>query len=287
MGDEVEYESLLWNDEQSWAFPILPVEENGGRMLIDSGKILMNMIGVSDGQAERLNEEAPPPAPKGKKRTSGKRPAGGVQVNEGKRGGGESDDHELHIWTERERRKKMRNMFSSLHALIPHLHPRADKSTIVDEGVAYIKKLQLRLENLEKLKEKVINGENGCDKLRIQSQSREAFLAEQGSRSKQPPPGPNAAAYCFKTWSSPNVVLNVCGNDAHINVVCSAKKPGILTALLFLMDNYKLDLVSAQVSSDTTTRMYMIHARVNGGSPVVVEETYKQAAAELMLWVDS
>lgn len=30
-------------------------------------------------------------------------------------------DHEIHIWTERERRKKMRNMFGSLHALLPQL----------------------------------------------------------------------------------------------------------------------------------------------------------------------
>lgn len=34
--------------------------------------------------------------------------------------GGESE-HEMHIWTERERRKKMRNMFSGLHALLPQL----------------------------------------------------------------------------------------------------------------------------------------------------------------------
>lgn len=33
-------------------------------------------------------------------------------------------DHEIHIWTERERRKKMKNMFSSLHALLPHLPPK-------------------------------------------------------------------------------------------------------------------------------------------------------------------
>lgn len=37
--------------------------------------------------------------------------------------GGESE-HEMHILTERERRKKMRNMFSNLHALLPHLPPK-------------------------------------------------------------------------------------------------------------------------------------------------------------------
>lgn len=39
-------------------------------------------------------------------------------------GGVGDSDHELHIWTERERRKKMRNMFSNLHALLPQLPPK-------------------------------------------------------------------------------------------------------------------------------------------------------------------
>lgn len=30
-------------------------------------------------------------------------------------------DHEIHIWTERERRKKMNGMFTTLHSLLPHL----------------------------------------------------------------------------------------------------------------------------------------------------------------------
>lgn len=33
----------------------------------------------------------------------------------------EDVDHDLHIFTERERRKKMKNMFSTLHALLPQL----------------------------------------------------------------------------------------------------------------------------------------------------------------------
>ncbi|KAL6211719.1 hypothetical protein ACLB2K_016942 [Fragaria x ananassa] len=42
-------------------------------------------------------------------------------VKEGRRGSDSEDDHELHIYTERERRKKMGNMFANLHALLPQL----------------------------------------------------------------------------------------------------------------------------------------------------------------------
>lgn len=55
-------------------------------------------------------------------KTNGKGSVGG-EVKEGK--GGESD-HETHIWTERERRKKMRTMFSNLHALLPQLPPKVN-----------------------------------------------------------------------------------------------------------------------------------------------------------------
>ncbi|KAF3684982.1 hypothetical protein FXO38_00017 [Capsicum annuum] len=49
--------------------------------------------------------------------------------------GGRESGHELHIRTERERRKRMRNMFEELQTLLPHLQPKADKSSIVDETV--------------------------------------------------------------------------------------------------------------------------------------------------------
>lgn len=60
----------------------------------------------------------PPPMQAGKKREL---------ETEGKSAGAtESSDHDIHIWTERERRKKMRNMFSNLHALLPHLPPKVN-----------------------------------------------------------------------------------------------------------------------------------------------------------------
>nr|CAB3487047.1 unnamed protein product [Digitaria exilis] len=61
-------------------------------------------------------------------------------------------EHALHIWTERERRKKMKNMFNSLHSLLPQLPKKADKATVVGEAVTYIKTLEGTIQRLEKLK---------------------------------------------------------------------------------------------------------------------------------------
>ncbi|XP_042046569.1 transcription factor bHLH95-like [Salvia splendens] len=243
MADEGNHDnSFLWNDDQSWTFPVLaPVEDNGGKVLIDSGRIVMDA--PAEQEQQRVND-------KGKKRVS------------------VSDDHDLHIQIERERRKKMRDMFAILHDLMPHLHPRADKTSIVDEAVEYIKHLRVTLEDLEKHKEKKLKGEN-------ESSSTSQLVNLNAS---------------FTTLSYPNVVVSVCGIDAHINVVCSPTKPRTITYLVFLIDKYNLDLVSAHVSSG----IYMLHVRANGvpqqfpeAAPFLVEETYKQVAAELILWINS
>lgn len=69
-----------------------------------------------------------------RKKRSGKQPSGDQQGNndEAAGGGGKGGelDHELHIWTERERRKRMRSMFSNLQALLPQLPPKVPNFSI-------------------------------------------------------------------------------------------------------------------------------------------------------------
>lgn len=67
------------------------------------------------------------------------------------------------------------------------------------------------------------------------------------------------APVMFQTWTSSNVVLNICGEQAHISI-CSPKKPGLLLAICYVLEKYKITLVSAQISSDANRSMYMIHA---------------------------
>ncbi|KAI3981339.1 hypothetical protein MKX01_015103 [Papaver californicum] len=223
--------------------------------------------------------------------------------------GGESD-HEIHIWTERERRKKMRNMFSNLHALLPQLPAKADKSSIVDEAVNYIKTLQHSLQKLQKQRLEMLKGgvaggptlttptvidyEPSSSSLVEASNSptlssREAFLADQAgpssasmnnnssssmitdnmtfsssapNNSLSVVPCINSIPSTFQTWSSPNVVLSVNGDDAQISV-CAAKKPGLLTTCCYVLEKHKLEVVTAHVSSDYYRSMFMIHAHVS------------------------
>ncbi|KAL2512142.1 Transcription factor bHLH [Abeliophyllum distichum] len=237
--------------------------------------------------------EATPPPATGKKRRAADK-GGGDQ-------GGRDLDHEMHIWTERERRKKMRDMFANLHALLPQLPPKADKSTIVEEAIKHIRTLHKTLEKLQEQKLEKLHGiitpvnsvPTIITKQKLATKSWEEFLADQGSsKINSPAIAENSFSFpqipaIFQTWTSPNVCLNICGHDAHISICCP-KKAGLLSAICYVLEKHKLELVSAQVSSDHHRSMYMIQAHANGVSnQVPVQEMYKQAAGEIMLCVNS
>ncbi|KAG4110299.1 hypothetical protein ERO13_D13G040200v2 [Gossypium hirsutum] len=215
--------------------------------------------------------------------------------------GGESD-HEMHIWTERERRKKMRNMFSNLHALLPHLSPKADKSTIVDEAVKHIQTLEKTLQKLQKQKlDRLQEGPNPID-LGHQDTSREAFMADQvlsgnDAAAKDLIIKSNSVTVAqprlqFQTWTSSNVVLNICGKEAQISV-CSPKKPGLFTSVCCILEKHYLEVISAHVSSQSNRSIFMIQAHQVGSSGAYnhqvseVDEIFKQAAAEIMFCLTS
>ncbi|XP_034681932.1 transcription factor bHLH95-like [Vitis riparia] len=303
------HEGFLW-ENQSWGFSI---SDNSGGSDKKSGEKQPGSASNSQTAATGM-DLVPPDKKRGRGRAikNGKNGKGSGEGNEGKGGGGGGgggggeSDHEIHIWTERERRKKMRNMFSSLHALLPQLPPKADKSTIVDEAVNYIKTLQHTLQKLQKQKLERLQGATTVNyepsiitSQKLAFDTREAFLADQGSSSNlaiTPSNSSNSLSVArvpavFQTWTSPNVTLNVCGNEAQISV-CSLKKPGLLTTICYVLEKHKLEVISAHVSSDYNRSMYMIQTNANGaldqfpvGFPM--EEIYKQAAGEIMFWASS
>ncbi|KAI0494453.1 hypothetical protein KFK09_024591 [Dendrobium nobile] len=215
----------------------------------------------------------------------------------------EESNRELHICTERERRKKMRNLFSNLHALLPDLPSKVDKSTIVDKAVSYIKALEQTLQNLQKQKLRQLMLDLSPTSTATLESKVDLMADDQGKNSSSG----NATApmfssptvavlprlpICFQTWISPNVVLNVASEEAFISICC-VKKAGFLSAILFLLDKYKVEVVSAHFSSDNYSRsMCMMHARVAGVSDhfpetLMIEETYKSVVGEMIAWLYS
>ncbi|XP_004229120.3 transcription factor bHLH95-like [Solanum lycopersicum] len=211
------------------------------------------------------------------------------------RGGGKRESkHKIHKWTERERRKKMLTLFDTLHDLVPNLPTKADQSTIVGEAVNHILELQniftkLKSQKLERLEEYNI---------RLMSSQKvdnswEKYVGDQVSTNNSTVITPTTHGPSpliptgFMTWSSPNVILNVCGEDAHISV-CFPKNPKLFAIICYVLEKHKIDILSAQVSSDQFRSMFMIQAHAKGGSELAlfsevftVEDMFKQAAIEI------
>lgn len=161
---------------------------------------------------------------------------------------------------------------------------QADKSSIVDEAVNYITTLQQTLQKLQKQKIESLHSASTFSYdpsllvpiQKLPHSSRESFLADQGSSSNTnnsssvPPSAPSSSSsspaprlpVSFQTWTSSNVVLNICGEQVHFSI-CSSRRPGLLAAILCVLEKYKIEVVSVHVSSDRNRFLYMIQAHVS------------------------
>ncbi|KAJ4756683.1 basic helix-loop-helix (bHLH) DNA-binding superfamily protein [Rhynchospora pubera] len=224
----------------------------------------------------------------------------------------DNSDHEAHIQTERDRRKRMRNLFTSLQNFHPHLPPKIDKATIVEETVNYIKTLEHTLETLQKQKldrvrnvflatQKPLSAASSSTSVAISpehSVSREAFVADQVSRVPSPldmvmPLSPSTQqCYNIQTWTSPNVVLSIVGIDACISV-CTPKRSGLITATAYFLERHGAEALAVQSYSDSLRTMFIMFARANEATgcfpetPIPADERFKLALGELILWLGS
>nr|QJQ51194.1 bHLH transcription factor bHLH11.1 [Gardenia jasminoides] len=121
-------DNFLW-DNEAWA---LSNSDNSGRSDENQPATKFHESNNSNCPTPREAEPGVGPSLGKRKRKNGKQPSveGNDQAAEGK--GGAEADHELHIWTERERRKKMRSMFSNLQSLLPQLPPKVIHASIVN-----------------------------------------------------------------------------------------------------------------------------------------------------------
>ncbi|KAM3220074.1 transcription factor bHLH95-like [Capsicum annuum] len=316
MNEGGENDFLIWENDEVWSFLNSDNGQLDGSSVEFVGDKLPDPNRSNTCQALTTVKEVGEASLDGKKKCRSNEKKGTNESCEPKSGadgdGGRESSHELHIRTERERRKRMRNMFEELQTLLPHLQPKADKSSIVDETVRYIKMLENTVDNLKEQKLERIqlgiarlsimnNPVMTPQKLRVGT-SWEQFLADKGSASNSaaitPKNNNNVTGIPllntnvptdFETWSSDNVVLNVCGEEAHISVCCP-KKPGLFTFICLVLEKNKIDIVHADVSSDQFRNLFMIQTHARGASgleqlisgALSVEDMYKQAAHEIM-----
>lgn len=251
-----------------------------------------------------VGEINPAPMVGGRKRGRTMHVSGdGSQSGAGRKRKSEIDgdqDGQLHIFTERERRRKMKDMFNTLHSLLPHLPPKAsnrrtrrrkksiffcfcfenslifslqtDKSTVIDESVKHIKSLERTLNRLQKQQQqqKTMPPPTFGATPPTSEVSREVFVANQTLNNNNSSSSNNNRIVSalevptnFQTWSAPNVVLSISGKDAFISI-CAMKKKSVLPTIFHLLEEYRLQVITAHVSSTDTNRfMCIIHVHVS------------------------
>ncbi|XP_054786863.1 transcription factor bHLH95-like [Prosopis cineraria] len=193
---------------------------------------------------------------------------------------------------ERERRRKINALFRGLKAMLPHVPSKADRIKVVDETLNYITTLEQTLENLEKKKmERSLRSSVSSNAGHPSGTSRDAFMSEQVASSSSPTPSASPHGYNkpvgFQTWTSPNLVVNICGKEAQFSVT-SSKNWCPFSTICCVLEKYKIEVLSAHISCDNGRRFYMFQAQVSGDSDQVpgalsAEETFKQAAEEIIL----
>uniref|UniRef100_A0A0E0DEA2 BHLH domain-containing protein n=1 Tax=Oryza meridionalis TaxID=40149 RepID=A0A0E0DEA2_9ORYZ len=220
-------------------------------------------------------------------------------------------EHALHIWTERERRKKMKNMFSTLHGLLPKIPGKADKATIVGEAIGYIKTLEDVVQKLETIKTERVRAHqwaaaaaaaaavaaNGGGEGSSHSQAPcHAATAVTVAAVAEPAPAANAqpqkkaaarAAPTLQTWSAPNITLTMAGVDAFINM-CLPRQRASFTTVAFVLEKHQIDVVTSTISADQDKSLFSVHVRLNEASlqsteGLTPEAKYKLAVSELMV----
>jgi hypothetical protein len=151
---------------------------------------------------------------------------------------------------------------------------QAQKATIVEETVDYIKTSEgilMGLENvkLERIVTELLGASSSCatplpPPMRHggappPTASRESTLADmvnnwnaQQTAAAAPPRSP------FQTWSAPNIVVSVTGNESFI-CVCAPRQSGAVTKVL---EKYHIDVITLNISSDENN-VFSIHTRVS------------------------
>ncbi|CAA6668377.1 unnamed protein product [Spirodela intermedia] len=171
---------------------------------------------------------------------------------------GSESVHETDWWSERD-------LIFNLQAFLPHLPPKAEDWEIEEGAVEYIKSLRDAIQKLEM--------ENKETSTRTPASNQSLEIPRQVQT-------PSAAVLpVFKTWASPNVIVNIAGRDAHINI-CTLKRTGLLPAIADILEKRNLKMVSLHVSSGALTTILMIHAQTR-----MVEEAFKSAAKEINQWI--
>ncbi|MCO5589163.1 hypothetical protein L7F22_043129 [Adiantum nelumboides] len=172
---------------------------------------------------------------------------------------------EIHIFSERQRRKGMTHLYTILHSLLPDAKPKTDRCTVLTEAMDYIHELQMRLNELGMQKNEIL--ESIAEQLQVESSTATGSLMQGGSDSATL--GRHVGSMDdFITeemreeiLAAADVVVRFCGRDAFITLN-SPRRNGVWSAILHVLHEQDMDLLNVTLSTSNDMDYHCIHAKV-------------------------
>ncbi|KAJ7549152.1 hypothetical protein O6H91_07G080200 [Diphasiastrum complanatum] len=164
---------------------------------------------------------------------------------------------EIHILTERERRKCMNDLFAIVRSLLPEPSAKKDKATLLSDFIEHIRAHQQKIEGLKQKR---------ADLAAVKSSSQ---ICESSKKKADTDAASNSKDSCITLPSQTRVVpyvrIHRSGQDAYVTVTC-IRDPRISFSILKVMIEHHLQLLNVHISSDQIMLFHNLQCKVKNGS---------------------
>ncbi|KAH6559289.1 hypothetical protein KP509_1Z015800 [Ceratopteris richardii] len=171
---------------------------------------------------------------------------------------------QIHIFSERERRKGMTHLYSVLHSLLPDAKPKTDRCTVLTEAVDYIHALQAKLSDLGTQKDEMMMSINE----QLQKNTLEVVAGSTMNRGS----AVNAWSHMEiadkllneevkkEILAAADVVVRFCGRDVFITLN-SPRHNGVWSGILDVLHEHDIEFLSVTLSASNDMDYHCIHAK--------------------------
>ncbi|KAH7447729.1 hypothetical protein KP509_01G118800 [Ceratopteris richardii] len=163
---------------------------------------------------------------------------------------------EVHILSERQRRKSMRESFSILQSLVPKLKLKhTDRITVLTEVITYIQSLRGALDELERKKADMMEflGLSGKHRSRRQEDDLQATVTYID-------PGNNLDDKDGELVAMVEVTVRMCGPDVFLTLNAPQRR-GVWSGVLSLLQKFSIEVSNATLASSGNSSFHCIHAK--------------------------
>lgn len=174
---------------------------------------------------------------------------------------------EVHILSERQRRKSMRDSFTILQSLVPKLKLKhTDRITVLTEVITYIKSLRGTLEELERKKTDIMDflGLSDTRKHQYVDTTNVSYVNSSSDNYDQQrgESGSNGELVVMV-----EVTVRLSGADVFITLNTPRRK-GVWSRVLMLLQKYSVEVSNATLASSGESSFHCIHGKVTSISSI-------------------